>query len=141
MTKILLAVDLNHEASWKAALPEAVAQATLKSAELHLLAILPDFGYAMVQTYFPPDFEREALEKTLNDLKALGEAEIGTAVPWHAHVGHGDIDVEILRVAEEMEVAMIVMASHPVSELRTFLIGSHADKIVHRAPMSVLVVR
>lgn len=141
MPDILLAVDLNHDASWAHALPEAVAQARLKGAVLHLLAIVPDFGMTMVQDFFPAGFEKQALEKTHAALTDFARAHVPGDVTWRAHVGHGDIDREILRVAEATHASLIVMASHPPSELRTLLIGSHADRIVHRAHVSVLVVR
>lgn len=141
MPDILLAVDLNHDASWAHALPEAVSQARLRGAVLHLLAIVPDFGMTMVQDYFPADFEKKALTRAHEDLTAFATAHVPGDVAWKAHVGHGDIDREILRAAEATQASLIVMASHPPSELRTLLIGSHADRIVHRAHVSVLVVR
>lgn len=141
MSDILLAIDLNHEASWRRALPEAVLQAQMRRGRLHLLAILPDFGMTIVRDYFPADFEKKALKDIHAQLVEFAEKHLPDGVEWEAHVGHGDIDHEILRAAERTGAEMIVMASHPPSELRSLLIGSHADKVVHRSPVSVLVVR
>jgi len=141
MPDILIAIDLNHDASWQHALPEAVAQARSKGATLHLAAIVPDFGMTMIQDYFPAGFEKEALTRAYAAVSEFATTHVPDDVKWKAHVGHGDIDREILRLTEEIGASLIVMASHPPSELRSFLVGSHADRIVHRAPVSVLVVR
>jgi nucleotide-binding universal stress UspA family protein len=36
---------------------------------------------------------------------------------------------------------VVVMASHQPDRVREFLVGSNADRIVRRSPVSVLVVR
>ena len=41
--KILLAVDLNENASWKKALPTAIEYAKVFGADLHVATVLPDF--------------------------------------------------------------------------------------------------
>jgi nucleotide-binding universal stress UspA family protein len=141
MPGILIAVDLNHDASWEKALPEAVREARSRKATLHLLAIVPDFGMSMVRDFFPEGFEKKALEETMMQLKDFTAKHVPEGIDWQVHIGHGDIDREILGTAEKLGVDLIVMASHPPSEMRTFLVGSHADRVVHRAPVSVLVVR
>lgn len=141
MTDLLLAVDMQHDASWQKALPEAVDEARRRSATLHVMAVVPDFGSSMVAQYFPAGFEKETLEKSAAALTEFCEANVPADVRWRAHLGHGDVVDEILRVAAETGVSLIVMGSHAPSEVRSFLIGSHADKIAHRSPVSVLIVR
>ncbi|HMB74978.1 MAG TPA: universal stress protein [Kiloniellaceae bacterium] len=141
MADILLAIDIQHEASWRTALPEAVAQARNKEATLQVCAVVPDFGMSIVGQYFPADFEKDALRKAGEELQAFCQANIPEGVDWSAHLGHGDIDKEILRLAEELKVSLIVMSSHQPSELRSLLVGSHAAHVVNHAPVSVLVVR
>ncbi|HUF56945.1 MAG TPA: universal stress protein [Thermohalobaculum sp.] len=138
---IVLAVDLNHHESWDAAVPEAVGIARAKGARIHLVVVVPDFGMAMVSDFFPPDFERKALERAWDELHKLAEEKMPEDVEWQAHVAHGDIAEELLRVTGEVGAAMIVMASHPVDHVRHFLVGSQAERIVARSPVSVLVVR
>jgi nucleotide-binding universal stress UspA family protein len=36
---------------------------------------------------------------------------------------------------------LVVMASHAPDRVREFLVGSRADRVVRRSPVSVLVVR
>tara|TARA_B100000676_G_scaffold145356_1_gene143758 strand:+ start:1524 stop:1673 length:150 start_codon:yes stop_codon:yes gene_type:complete len=43
---IVLAIDLEEEATWTKALAQAVKMA--EGGELHLLAVVPDFGFSVV---------------------------------------------------------------------------------------------
>jgi len=47
----------------------------------------------------------------------------------------------VLETAEAVGADLIVMASHQPDEMRDFLVGSKADQVVQRSPVSVLVVR
>ena len=139
--RILLTVDLAHEPSWKLALPEAVAEARMRAAELHLLAIVPDFGMSYVSEHFPPGYEAELIARAERELAALGREQVPEGVAWVAHVAHGHPAEEILKAADRLAVGLIVLASHKPDALRTLLVGSVADRIVHNARQSVLVVR
>lgn len=138
---VLLAVDPTHEESWEIALPRAVEIVRASSGTLHLLAVVPDFGVTMVASYFPPGFEKEALDRALEDLQAFAEKHVPEDVRREVHVGHGHVPEQVLAAADRTGAELIVMASHPPDRLRTFLVGSYADKVVHRAHVSVLVVR
>lgn len=137
----LLAVDLNHPESWERALPEALTLARAKTSTLHLVQVVPDFGMAMVGEFFPPDFEHKALEKARDDLRAFGEQHVPDDIEWDVHLGHGDVAEELIRVAHDVGATTIVMASHPPHGVTRFLLGSQAERLVHRSPVSVLVVR
>lgn len=138
---IVLAIDLNHQESWDVSMPEALMVARAKEARIHMVVVVPDFGMAMVSDYFPPDFERKALERAWDELHKMAEEQMPDDVAWTVHVAHGDTADEILRVAAEVGATMIVMASHPVDRVRHFLVGSQTERIVARSPVSVLVVR
>ena len=138
---ILLAIDPNHEESWIYALPEAADAAKRHGSKLHLLAIVPDYGPAMIRDFLPANYEQEALQKAKAAIDAFGRAHVPEGVTWEGHVGHGQIVEEILRVAKAVNAGLIVMASHQPSEVRHFFVGSYADRVVHRANVSVLVVR
>ncbi|MFQ5638709.1 MAG: universal stress protein [bacterium] len=49
--------------------------------------------------------------------------------------------VEIIRVAKELDVQLIVMSTHGRTGLSNLLIGSVAEKVVRKAPCPVLTVR
>jgi len=48
---------------------------------------------------------------------------------------------EILKAIETHHADLVVMASHSPDRVREFLVGSQADRVVRRSPVSVLVVR
>jgi len=138
---ILVPVDLNHEASWRLALPAAAELARGSDADLHITTVVPDFGSAMVGSYFPPDFERKTLEEAETRLESTVAEMIPADQPRALHLEHGSIRSHILERAGSIGADLIVMAAHQPDQVREFLVGSHADWIVRHAPMSVLVVR
>jgi nucleotide-binding universal stress UspA family protein len=138
---VLLAIDLNHEASWRKALPTALELTRQSSGTLHLLAVLPDYGMSIVGTFFPADFEKKALEKMHAELTGFAAAHLPDDVASECHLGHGHVTEQILERASKLNADIIVMASHPPDEVRDFLVGSNASGVVHRSPVSVLVVR
>ncbi len=139
--RILLPVSLDHPESWSKALPEACTLARSSGGELHLMTVVPDFGMASIQDFFPADFETKALEKAKADLDAFAAANVPDDVPFSTHLGHGAIAEHILRLATELDVDLIVIASHQPERMRDFVVGSNADRIVHKAHVSVLVTR
>lgn len=140
MTKILALVDLAQEESRERVVAEAVREARLRDAELHLLAVVPDFGSVLVSEHFPSGFERDVLEKAHARLQELMR-RIPDEIRSEAHIGHGHPAEEILGWADRLEVDLIVMTAHRPDALRSLFVGSLADKIVHNASQSVLVVR
>ncbi len=139
--KVLLAVDPNHPESWERALPMAIDMVRQSKGELHVAAVVPDFGMTIVRSYFPEGFEPESLRRAKEDLDAFVEAETPKDLKVYAHLGHGDADEQILKIAGNCGADLIVIGAHRHDAMHTFLVGSHADRIVHRSPVSVLVVR
>ncbi len=137
---ILLPIDVTHPESWEKALPIAQTCAG-DTGTLHLLGIVHDLGSAMVSSFLPPDFEKQAMEQLKADLTDLAEREVSATVTQEVHVAHGHVAESILRIAERLSADLIVMASHPPSELKSLLVGSQANKVVRHATLPVLVVR
>jgi nucleotide-binding universal stress UspA family protein len=138
---ILTAIDLTAEASWKHALPKAIELAGFYKAALHVVYVLPDAASALVAEYFPPDFRKKAVTQAEADLEALAAAQIPADMPVKLHLRHGEVHTEVLSVIEECGADLVVMASHAPDRIREFLVGSQADRVVRRSPVSVLVVR
>ncbi|MCK5623565.1 MAG: universal stress protein [Alphaproteobacteria bacterium] len=137
---ILLAIDMNEPSSWEKALPVALEQATSGGAKLNIMTVVPDFGMAIVGSFFPADYEKQALagaDKALGEfMKENVPAEIEVA---HS-VGHGTIYKEVLATAERIGADLIVMASHRPAQ-SDYLLGPNAARVVRHATCSVLVVR
>jgi nucleotide-binding universal stress UspA family protein len=137
---ILLAIDLNDPSSWEKALQIAVEQAEAGGGKLHIVTVVPDFGMAIVGSFFPADYENKALDEADKALdKFVAEKVPGELEVAHS-VGHGTIYKEILATAERVGADLIVMASHR-PEQSDYLLGPNAARVVRHANCSVLVVR
>jgi nucleotide-binding universal stress UspA family protein len=137
---ILLSVDLGEESSWKAALPRAVDIAAGENATLHLITVVPTYGMPIVGSFFPEDFEEKALAEAKSQLGAFIAKHIPGDVNAKGHVAHGVIYEEIMHAADKLGCDLIVLSSHR-PELRDYLIGPNAARVVRHATQSVLVVR
>lgn len=138
--KILLPVDLNDPTTGKKVLATATALAKTFGCELHVLAVVPNFGMSIVGGFFPKDFEEKALEKAKTDLAAFMDAELDASIDATGHVAHGSIYEEILHAAKALAVDLIVIGAHR-PELKDYLLGPNAARVVRHAPQSVMVVR
>jgi nucleotide-binding universal stress UspA family protein len=137
---ILVTIDLNHPASWAKALPTAAALAKANNAALHAVSVAPDLGGPMVAGYFPAEFAENLMVKTKTELVQLLARELpGETVSAHVAIGH--VHEEILKTIEATGADLVVMASHAPDRVREFLVGSQADRVVRRSPVSVLVTR
>lgn len=136
---ILLPVDLDHESSWKKALPVAVKIADTFGAELHVVSVVQDIRTSMVSQYFPGDFEEKAVRKAADTLNALVKDKIPNR-KVKEHVVVGRVFRAIMKCADENGCDLIVMASHR-PEMSDYLIGPTADNVTRHTDKSVLVVR
>lgn len=74
-------------------------------------------------------------------LKEAQEKLAGTKVQVTTELLEGPAAEAILRVAQARGCDLIVVGSRGLGELRAALLGSVSDKILHHAPIPVLVVK
>ena len=137
---ILLPVDLGQESSWNKALPSAVEMAQANSAELNVMTVLPEFGLPMVSVNFPADYEKTGLAKVSEALDEFVKQHVPKGITVKSHVAHGTIYSEIIAAADKLGCDIIVISSHR-PEMRDYLIGPNAARVVRHAKQSVFVVR
>ena len=138
---VLLPIDLDEETSWHKVLPEVIEYCRKFGSTLHVMTVMPDFRMALVAQYFPADFE----EKTRVELKARLHAFVEDKVPGDVTVGRvvvaeGTAYEKIIEAARDIDVDLIVMASHRPAH-SDFLLGSNADRVIRHCNRSVLIVR
>ena len=80
------------------------------------------------------------LDEMESELAGLRVRLVPPDVPGELIVREGSIYAEILSASRELGVDLIVMASHR-PEMKDYLIGSNAARVVRHAPCSVMVVR
>lgn len=137
--RILVAVDLAETDTITRLLDVAERLATLDSAELHVLSVIPSYSMPIVGSYFPKEQEAEVLEAARKALQEKLKSR-DFAGTLKGHIAHGTIYDEIMRVADKLECDLIVMASHR-PEFKDYLLGPNAARVVRHAHQSVYVVR
>ena len=138
--QILLPIDLGHPSSWNRALPAALDLARHYGAHLNILTVLPDMGLPVVGIYFPDDFEKKARAKAEKALEAWLKENLPDDVEADAYVAVGTIYDEIIAVAGKLKCDLIVIASHR-SDMKDYLLGPNAARVVRHAKQDVFVVR
>jgi nucleotide-binding universal stress UspA family protein len=137
MKKIVVGYDASPEAD--RALERAAEVAKAFDAEVvvtsfaHILAA-GGKGLSGIDPIDPPDLHEEEARQAQKRLAELGVA--ASTVD-----GLGDPGSMIVKVAEAQEADLIVVGSHTASAFQRFFTGSVSDKVKHRAPCDVLVVR
>ncbi len=137
---ILLALDINDEATWRKALPVADELRRNFSARMHVLTVVPDFGMSIVAQHFPADFEEKALAEAKTRLEALVGENLDDLGKVRLIVEQGSIHKEIVAAARAVAADLIVITSNKPG-LRDYLLGPNAAQVVRQAESSVLVVK
>lgn len=137
---ILLAIDLEHEGSWNKSLAVAIDLCRQNEAVLRVMTVVPDLGMNIVAQYFPKGYEKEVAKQTLKRLKTFTKENIPGDIKVQHVVGEGSVYESILSVAQKTKVDLIVMESQR-KELKQYLLGPNAARVVRHAACSVLVVR
>jgi len=71
----------------------------------------------------------------------LSSAEVGGLKETQSALRTGIASHEIVEAAKELDVDLIVMATHGYTGWKHFCIGSTAERVVRTAPCPVFVVR
>lgn len=137
--KVLLAVDLNYDASWRKALPVALAWCRLHGASLHVLNVAPEVS-AQLASFFPSDANRKIRDETVARLRRFVADHVPADVAVQDIVAQGPVHREILEVSERIGADLIVMGA-PAPGLRDILLGANAAHVVRHSRRSVMVVR
>jgi nucleotide-binding universal stress UspA family protein len=137
---ILLTVDLNQESSWMRALPVALEYCRAFGSKLHIMTVLPSYGMPIVSSFFPEDFESKVRLEINNRLHAFVSEQVPKDIVCQHIVAEGVVYEEIIAIAKKIEADLIIMAAHR-PDLKDFLLGPNAARVVRHSDKSVLVVR
>lgn len=138
--KILLAVDLNDETGTRKIAEKAGQLVRLSGAELHVLNVVPDYGWAIVGSSFGPKHSKAMLEDAEKALRAWVDETFKLPIPPQVHVGQGTIYDVIIKFAKKIDADAIIVGSHR-PELKDYLVGPNAARVVRHAKRSVIVIR
>lgn len=137
---ILVPVDIQWQVDRRPGLEAAVPMAQHSGAELHVLTVVPEMGFPLVAQYFPKGAEEKIAEDAEAALHRLVQEKVPAGVPVQILVAQGSIYKGILKMAEEIQADLIVMAAHQPGSIES-LLGPNASRVARHATCSVLVVR
>jgi nucleotide-binding universal stress UspA family protein len=152
LTRILLASDGSESAAYATEVAVELSKET--HSELHVLYLGEDSTASLVPQAADPawvvqedlapleeqgqQFEqvaRRTLDAEVQQVRAVG----GTVA--QAHLRMGRPAAEIVELAEDLEVGLVVVGSRGLGGIRRALMGSVSDSVVRHAHCLVLVVR
>lgn len=138
--KILVPIDGSEDS--KKALDTAIKLAEKFDSQIILLNVIQsynDYSHLTIQHYniLEEDMKlfkkksEELLEKTKEELKYINVKTI--SIEGYA------VD-KIIAISEEEKVDLIIMATHGMSRMKRYLIGSVTNNVVHHSKIPVLVI-
>jgi universal stress protein A len=137
---ILFPTDFSHYNDF--ALEYASTLAAEADATLHIVHVhdVRDLSAAMGEaSYLYASTWQEELEAARDHLNSIRPTRSGVSCEHHCLTGTPD--EEIVNLAAEKNIDLIVMASHGRTGLSRLLIGSVAEGVMRKAPCPVLIVK
>ncbi len=142
LERILVPTDFSDSA--RNALTYGLSFAKEYGAELLLLHVVESLPMSYVSDLFPvpmAEFFQEASGYAKAQLATLGEMARLRGIPVRETIAQGRPSTEIIRVAREETVDMIVLGTHGRKLLDQPLFGSTTERVVRGAPCPVLTCR
>jgi nucleotide-binding universal stress UspA family protein len=104
--------------------------------------IVPTVGYSGMTEPLPiADITEQLEDSAERELPKLAECDECAGLDVEELIVYGDAAAEIVRVAKDRKVDLIVIASHGRTGLGRILFGSTAEAVVRHASCPVLVVK
>lgn len=135
---ILLAVDLSDEAAHEKALQAAQKHLDAGS-HLYVVSVIPAFeGGGFAQSFLPPDYDKNLIEKAQVALRAFTEKYLSDVDNVSHLVAHGKIYEKITEIAAELDIDLIIALA---SGENRHAFGPNVARIVRNSHCSVMVLR
>jgi len=135
--KIMCPVDFDQGSA--DAIDFACKLAELHDSTIYLLHVVstPKFDHVLLEPPHPIITEAVARK----ELKKVAGRQLEAKVPHQLVVRTGDPAAMIVAAAEELEVDLIVMATHSGRDLTRLIFGSVAERVIHETKRPVLNIR
>jgi nucleotide-binding universal stress UspA family protein len=144
MRTILLPTDFSDCANFALPYAAGIARATGASLLcLHVVeTVVPAVGYTGMSEPLPIGDISEQLEDSAErELPKIAESGECSGLNVEELIVHGEAATEIVRVAQERGVDLIIVSSHGRTGWGRILFGSTAEAVVRHATCPVLVVK
>ena len=139
---VLVPIDFSDYS--KSALKYAVNFCKNNNAEMTLIYVVepviypPDFSMGQIAI---PSVNTEWDERAKQELDKLAKEQIPEGVSVKTIIKTGKPFIEIIETASELDVDLIIIATHGRTGVEHILFGSTAEKVVRKAPCPVLTLR
>jgi nucleotide-binding universal stress UspA family protein len=138
--KILIPLDLTDKQSTEVIFSPALNFVNAFNARIHLLHVIPDFGLKIVEDYLPKGWKSNQKEKSEKLLQDVIKRYIPEEIAVKTHIGYGAVYDQVITYAAKIEADLIIVSAvRP--QLKDYMLGPNASKIVRHSKISVLVVR
>lgn len=135
--KVLIPVDVTARADTQKLLKAAKTLTDGWACEIHVATVVPTVSMPIVGSYFDKDFEAESAAAAAKELtSAVADANIDA----REHVFTGTVYDTVINMASKLDADLIVIGAHQ-PEVRDYLLGSNAARVVRHSKCSVLVLR
>ncbi len=140
--KILVPIDFSDYS--KNALKYAVQFSKFFEAKIYLIYVIEpmvypsDFSLGQVSI---PSTEYDMQDRAKSELELLVKNEITEELCTEVIIKAGKPFVEIIDTASELDIDLIIIATHGHTGMEHLLFGSTAEKVVRKAPCPVLTLR
>lgn len=142
-TRILLATDGSEGAELAASRAVELARRTDSELLLVHVGIAPAFLMSAPGTVGYDRMLREEIEDEARELlrKLSWRVKVAAGDVAGSHLRMGEVDLEIVGLAEKLEADLIVMGCRGRRGIRRAVGGSVSDAVIRHAPCPVLVAR
>jgi nucleotide-binding universal stress UspA family protein len=140
--KVLVPIDFSDYS--KSALKYAVNFCMNYKAGMILIYVIepviypPDFSMGQIAI---PSVNAEWDERAKQELDKLAKEQIPSGVEVKTIIKTGKPFLEIIETAGELDIDLIIIATHGRTGMEHILFGSTAEKVVRKAPCPVLTLR
>jgi nucleotide-binding universal stress UspA family protein len=138
--KVIL-VPIDFSESSNRTLEYATHIAAREDANLWLLHVFRVPDYASTHYGWGPQNLHAAQEEALENLNEVAQGALGRGIKVKACFRVGHPVEEIVLLANDPEVDLVVIGSNGYSAIQRFLLGSTAGRVIEHAPCPVLVVK
>jgi universal stress protein A len=140
--RIACCVDFSENA--RAAFETSLELAAKFTAKLYVIHVLPPVVNPLLpeSDWIMPEEPKKALIIKIEEkIQEEYGSKVGESIEFEFLVLDGHVSSEIIRFVEERDIDLVVLGSYGASGMGLVLFGSVANRIAHKAPCSVMIVR
>jgi nucleotide-binding universal stress UspA family protein len=142
VNRLLVPIDFSEHS--QVAVSYAKELAAFYEAKLQLLHVVEQdihphfYGFGKTSML---DLSPDIADTSRQEMIKVFQAAAGPQVPYEVHVGEGRSEGEVVRFAQDHQSDLVVIATHGLTGLQHFKLGSTTTKVVRRAPCPVFTVK